>query len=145
MFLTSSRRIGSSGRDGSMTEVNPRVFISYAWSSEAHRTRVREWAERLRGDGIDVVLDVWDLKEGDDTTVLMERAVTVPNISHVLIVCDTDYSQKADAREAGVGTETQLISKKVYESVLQSKFIPILCVFDDIGKPVMPAYLANRY
>ena len=59
-------------------------------------------------------------------------------------VCDKTYSQKADARKAGVGTESQIISKEVYEKVDQSKFIPIVCEFDDNGEPFLPTFLKSR-
>lgn len=49
---------------------NPRkVFISYSWVVQAH---VVELAERLVANGIDVILDVWDLKPGHDKYAFME-------------------------------------------------------------------------
>ncbi len=44
----------------------PKVFISYSWTSEEHKDWVLRMAERLVGDGVDVVLDRWDFKEGHD-------------------------------------------------------------------------------
>ena len=41
----------------------PKIFISYSWSSDA---LVLELANRLVFHGVDVVLDKWDLKEGND-------------------------------------------------------------------------------
>jgi hypothetical protein len=37
----------------------------------------------------------------------MEKMVTDPEISKVLIVSDKMYAEKADGRAGGVGTETQ--------------------------------------
>lgn len=122
----------------------PKVFISYSWSSPAHQQLVQSWAERLVADGIDVVLDIYDLKEGHDKYAFMERMVTDSSVTHVLIVCDKKYSEKADARKAGVGTESQIISKEVYEKVDQSKFIPIVCELDEKGNPFLPIYLKSR-
>lgn len=124
--------------------MTPKVFISYSWSSQTHQELVREWAERLTGDGVDVVLDLYDLKEGHDKYVFMERMVTDPEVTHVLVVCDKTYSEKADARKAGVGTESQIISKEVYEKVEQSKFIPIVCEFADDQNPFLPTFLKSR-
>ena len=95
--------------------MTPKVFISYSWSNQAHQDRVREWAERLLADGVDVVLDLFDLKEGNDKYVFMEQMVTDPQVTHVLVISDRVYSEKADARKAGVGTESQIISKEVYD------------------------------
>ncbi len=124
--------------------VRPRAFISYSWSNEEHCERVRSWADRLVNDGVDVVIDVYDLREGDDKHVFMEKSVNDPTVSHVLIVCDKRYVEKANARSAGVGTETQLISKEVYDKVQQSKFISLICERDETGEPYLPAYLSSR-
>ena len=44
--------------------MEPKVFISYSWSDQQHQELVKHWADRLIADGIDVVLDIYDLKEG---------------------------------------------------------------------------------
>lgn len=124
--------------------MKPKVFISYSWSSPGHQTRIRQWAEQLVTDGVDVVLDVWDLKEGDDKYAFMEKMVTDDAVTHVLVFSDSEYAAKADARKAGVGTESQIISREVYSKVQQSKFIPILCEFDDAGEPFLPTFFKSR-
>jgi len=124
--------------------MQPKVFISYSWSSPGHQSRVEQWAEQLVADGVDVVLDIYDLKEGHDKFAFMERMVTDASVTHVLVICDKAYSVKADARKAGVGTESQIISKEVYEKVDQSKFIPIVCEFSDDGDPFLPTFLKSR-
>lgn len=125
--------------------MKPRVFISYSWSSARHQAWIRQWAERLVADGIDVVLDVWDLREGDDKYAFMERMVTDESVSHVLVFSDSEYAAKADARKAGVGTESQIISGEIYAKVQQSKFLPIVCEFDSSGDPFLPAFFKSRF
>ena len=44
-------------------------------------------------DGIYVVLDKWELKEGQDKYAFMERCVSDPEISKVLIICDKAYQK----------------------------------------------------
>lgn len=127
-----------------MQNQSPKVFISYSWSSQQHQLRVKGWADRLIADGIEVILDIYDLKEGHDKFAFMERMVTDTSVSHVLAICDKSYSAKADARKAGVGTESQIISREVYEKVEQSKFIPIACEFDTDGNPFLPTFLRSR-
>lgn len=121
-----------------------KVFISYSWSSPAHQAKIQQWAEQLVADGIDVVFDIFDLKEGQDKYAFMERMVTDPSVTHVLMMCDQKYAEKADARKAGVGTESQIISKEVYEKVDQAEFIPIVCEKDENGNPFLPTYLKSR-
>ena len=99
----------------------PRVFISYSWTSDDHTEWVADLAEKLMNDGgVDVVLDQWDLEDGHDVNAFMERMVTDPTIKRVIIISDALYAEKADGRKGGVGTEPQISSKKVYESVDQN-------------------------
>lgn len=122
----------------------PKVFISYSWSSPPHKELVRHWAEQLVADGIEIVLDIYDLKEGQDKYAFMERMVRDSSVTNLLVICDQKYSEKADAKKAGVGTESQIISQEVYEKVEQSKFIPIVCEFDESGNPCLPTFLKSR-
>jgi hypothetical protein len=124
--------------------MTPKVFISYSWTNQAHQERVKEWADRLIADGVDVVLDLYELKEGQDKFAFMERMVTDQDVTHVLVISDKTYAQKADARHKGVGTESQIISKEVYDKVEQSKFIPIVCEFADADTPYLPTFLKSR-
>ncbi len=127
-----------------MTEKQPKAFISYSWSSPGHCDLVRYYAERLVNDGVDTLLDQWDLSEGQDKYAFMEKMVTDPAVSRVIIFSDQTYAQKADKREAGVGTESQIISKEVYEKVDQKKFIPVVCQRGEDGEPCLPAFLKSR-
>ncbi|HEY1915724.1 MAG TPA: toll/interleukin-1 receptor domain-containing protein [Streptosporangiaceae bacterium] len=124
--------------------VDRSAFISYSWTSEEHRQWVLELAVRLRGHGINVLLDRWHLKPGQDKYTFMERMVTDPTVKKVLIICDRRYQEKADKREGGVGDETLLITPEVYAKVDQDKFIPIIVELDEDSSPYMPAYLRSR-
>ncbi|WP_017527427.1 SEFIR domain-containing protein [Pseudomonas fluorescens] len=124
--------------------MQPKVFISYSWSSPVHQETVKSWADRLIEDGVDVVLDIYDLKEGQDKYEFMESMVIDKTVSHVLVICDKGYSDKADGRVAGVGVESQIISKEVYDRVKQTKFIPIVCEYDDQGEACTPLFMSSR-
>ena len=123
---------------------NPKVFISYAWGTEQYQEKVLAFATQLMGDGVDVVLDKWDLSEGNDTYAFMEKCATDPSITNVLMLLDPIYASKADAHVGGVGTETQIISAKVYQEVTQDKFIPIVFERDENGQVCKPTYLQGR-
>ncbi len=123
---------------------NSKAFISYSWSSPGHCDRIRSYAERLVNDGVDVILDQWGLSEGQDKYAFMEKMVIDPSVTHVLIFSDSQYSEKADERKSGVGTESQIISKEIYEKVDQKKFIPIVCEREENGEPRLPVFLKSR-
>jgi hypothetical protein len=122
----------------------PKLFVSYSWSTPEHEQWVLDLATGLRESGVDVILDKWDLKEGHDSVSFMEKMVTDPEISKVLIVSDKMYAEKADGRAGGVGTETQIISKGVYEKQDQEKFVVVIPVKDEHGKPYLPTYYKSR-
>ena len=77
-----------------MTET-PKIFISYSWTNPDHQDWVINLAERLVSDGVNVVIDKWHLKEGQDKFNFMESMVKSPEISRVLIILDQKYSEKA--------------------------------------------------
>ncbi|MBA5708202.1 hypothetical protein DT037_14135 [Pseudomonas fulva] len=122
----------------------PKVFISYSWSTPSHESWVIDLGESLMASGIEVKLDKWDLKPGHDAVAFMESMVTDPTIDKVIIVCDRVYSKKADGRHGGVGTETQIISKKVYEKVDQERFIAVIAEKDEDGKAYTPVFYHSR-
>ncbi len=115
----------------------PKAFISYSWTSKEHETFVLELAERLMADGVHITLDKWDLLEGHDKYVFMEKMVTDPEMDKVLLISDKSDAIKADQSAGGVGTESQIISAEVYNQVNQEKFIPIVTEYDAQGDPCL--------
>lgn len=126
------------------TDYSPKVFISYSWSSPAHQDHVREIADRLINDAIDVIIDQYDLREGQDKYHFMEQMVTDPSVTHVLVFLDRRYTERADQRHAGVGAESEIMSKEVYSQVAQTKFIPVYCEINDRGEYFVPQFLKTR-
>lgn len=127
-----------------MIDKTPQVFISYSWTSKEYQETVISLASRLRHDGVDVKLDVWDLKDGQDKYAFMEQCVSDPNIDKVLILSDKLYSEKADNRDGGVGDETTIISSEVYGNTEQEKFIPVVMERSEEGEVFLPKYLKSR-
>lgn len=122
-----------------------KIFISYSWTSSEHEQKVLDLATELMESGVDVVLDKWDLKEGDDADKFMERMVSDPTISKVLIISDKAYVEKANKRKGGAGTEAQIISKEIYEQQDENKFVVAVFEFDEnSGKPYIPIYYGSR-
>lgn len=123
---------------------HPKVFISYSWTSPEHEQFVLDLATTLRDNGVDAILDKWRLKPGQDKYVFMESMVTDPAVVKVLVLSDKRYAQKADARAGGVGTESQIISAELYSKMTQTKFIPVVCEFEESGEPCLPVFMKGR-
>ena len=101
-----------------------RGFISYSWDSEEHKLWVLALAERLRDDGIQIILDRWHLKLGQNKNYFMERAVG--DSDFVVVICTPTYATKADQRQGGVGYEATIITSELADDLLTDKFIPVV-------------------
>lgn len=121
-----------------------RTFVSYSWSNPAHQSWVLGLAKRLVEDGIEVVLDKWDLKPGHDAIQFMEQMVTDATISKVMLIFDKTYVEKADGRAGGVGTESQIVSPELYGKGKQNKFGALITETDESGKAYLPTYYKSR-
>lgn len=89
----------------------PTAFISYARESDEHKAWVIELGTRLRSDGIDLTLDEWHLRPGDELPRFMESAIRESD--SVLVVCTPAYRAKSDARSGGVGYEGSMITAEI--------------------------------
>ena len=103
---------------------NPKVFVSYSWDSEEHKTWVRELSERLIRNGIEARLDQWHVAPGQSLTQFMEQEATTSD--HILVICTTNYNQKSTNRMGGVGYEQQIISGQIASGIEREKFIPLI-------------------
>lgn len=119
----------------------PKAFISYSWESDEHRIWVKSLAARLRGDGIETVLDQWELAPGDQLPRFMERSVRESDF--VLIVCTPKYREKSDGRLGGVGYEGDVMAAEVATGTDRRKFIPLLR--SDAWNSAAPSWLRGSY
>lgn len=124
-----------------MAGENPKVFISYSWDDDPHKAWVKEFATRLRADGVDVTLDQWETVPGDKLTKFMEKAIR--ENAYVLIVCTPKYKSKSDNREGGVGYEGDIMTGEVFTTQNHRKFIPVLRRGDFAS--AMPSWLTGSY
>ena len=122
----------------------PKVFVSYSWTTPEHEDFVIKLAEDLVSSGVDVIIDKWCLRDGQDSYAFMESMVNDKTISKVLIISDKGYAEKANNRKGGVGTETQIISPEIYSSAEQTKFVVVVTEKDDEGRFYVPNFYKGR-
>lgn len=119
-----------------------RVFISYSHDSEAHKQWVLGLATFLRKHGVDVLLDQWELRYGDDLPAFMEHAVR--DTDRVLVICTDNYIQKANSGAGGVGYEKTIVTAEILAGQKnRRKFVPI--VRDVKDGPKMPTFFGAAY
>lgn len=63
----------------------PRVFISYSHDSKSHKDWVLNLSTRLRKNGVDVVLDQWDVKLGSDIAKFIEQGLSESD--RIIMIC----------------------------------------------------------
>ncbi len=102
----------------------PQTFISYSWDSPEHRAWVTQLAMTLRQNGVEVVLDQWHVRPGEDLAHFIARGVRESD--RVLMICTETYVQKAQQRQGGVGYEQMLVTAQMMREVGTAKFIPII-------------------
>jgi hypothetical protein len=119
----------------------PNVFISYSHDSAEHKRWVLKLAEKLRLDGIKVLLDEWHVGPGGDVAFFMEESIA--KADRVLLICTDKYVGKMDSRKGGVGYEAVLSTGELMRDVTTTKFIPVI---RQKGKnPKIPRNMDTRY
>jgi hypothetical protein len=110
----------------------PRAFLSYSWDDDAHKEWVRDFATRLRAEGVDVTLDRWHAAPGDQIPAFMERAVRENDF--VIAVCTPRFKERSDGRSGGVGYEGDIMAAFALTGAAEKKFIPVLRRAWDVGR-----------
>ncbi|SPM34772.1 hypothetical protein MRAB57_2593 [Mycobacterium rhizamassiliense] len=113
--------------------------MSYSHDGEEHEDWVLKLATRLRGNGVDVCLDRWDVTLGCNLSLFMERAAS--DDYRVIAVVSETYSRKCDDRSGGAGVEAQMLSSRLYERLDSNAVIPII---RNNPEAVLPAFLSGR-
>ena len=120
--------------------ITPKVFISYSHDDESHEVWVKKLASDLLRHGVDVTLDQWDLRVGDDLPFFMEQGLS--NNHLVICVCSERYVEKAENMSGGVGYEKMIISSKLLENANFDFIIPII---KNNPHKSLPTYLKTKF
>lgn len=105
------------------------VFISYSHDSADHATAVLHLSDTLRSNGIDCVLDQYEVCPPEGWPKWMEREIG--KAQFVLLVCTEIYRKRVMGEEVadsglGVKWESNLIYQHIYNAGAEnSKFVPV--------------------
>lgn len=122
------------------TKVSPKkkVFISYSWDDDEHKTWVHKLAEDLSAT-FEVKIDIKQ-PLGTELNQFMESLIN--DTDKALIIATPEYKRRADERIKGVGYETTLITNDLISDQNRIKFIPI--IRKGSKEESYPSYLGNR-
>jgi len=122
-------------------QASPKVFISYAWESENLKEWVKDFATDFRNNGIDAVIDQWELAPGQQVPQFMESAIR--DNQFVFVICTPTYQNKSNGRIGGVGYENNMMTAELLNNPHTLKFIPILKSGNSSSS--IPTWLGGRY
>lgn len=126
-------------------KTNPKVFISYAHSTEEFSNRILEFSNKLRDLGIDAIIDQYEESPPEGWPRWMENEIRASD--YVLVVCTKTYLNKInsfDNKEGkGVNWEINIVYQHIYDCYSNNtKFIPIIfkdSTIDEVPTPLKSA------
>lgn len=102
----------------------PKCFISYSHDDELHKEWVLNLASRLVKNGVDVILDQWDLRLGCDLPSFMESGLTAAD--RVICICSDKYVSKSTKDDGGVAYEKMILTSGLMRNIKSEKIIPLI-------------------
>jgi len=117
-----------------------RIFISYSWDSEDHK----QWVQQLADDlaellpDLDVEYDQRGMNHRVDRNQYMEAGIFGSDA--VLAIVTKNYTEKANARQGGVGRETAMAAERHWAEIDSKSKTRVLAIKRETGADV-PRYL----
>ncbi|MBL8351103.1 MAG: TIR domain-containing protein [Burkholderiaceae bacterium] len=132
MTSDAARAAGPAGVPTAPAAPAPRVFISYSHDSPEHQQRVRALCEKLRGDGIDALIDQYVATAGPPQgwPRWMDEQLRLADL--VVLVCTPTYRARVEGRDEpgrghGVLWEGSLVYQLLYNAGTRNeRFVPVL-------------------
>ncbi len=101
-----------------------KVFVSYSYDDDEHKAWVSDLANKLRKNGVDVILDQFEAGIGSDLPLFMEQGLS--NSNRVICICSEIYNEKADAGLSGVGYEKRIICSELIKNSSTTWIVPVI-------------------
>ena len=102
----------------------PKTFISSSFEEVEHNEWVKRLATRLKADGVEVTLGLWDRAQGVSIPLFMERAIRQNDC--VIVICTPQFKEKSDERRGVVGYGARIMADYALKSGNKKKFISVL-------------------
>ena len=104
--------------------MTPTVFVSYSYDDEKHSNWVIQLATRLRSNGVDVILDRWNLDLGQDVAAFIEKGLL--RSQRILCICSENYVNKANNKKGGVGYEKKIMTAEIMADLNRGWVVPLI-------------------
>lgn len=114
--------------------------MSYSHDSQQHKDWVLSLATRLVANGVDIILDQWDLTLGSDLAHFMESGLS--GADRVLAICTEPYVEKANSGSGGVAYEKMILTAQLMKNITANRIIPLIRNND--LPDLTPTFLSGR-
>lgn len=118
----------------------PRLFISYSHDDQAHTDWGLTLATRLVANGVDVLLDQWEMRLGPDLPRFMETGLT--DADRVLAVYSANYVEKANRGPGGVGYEKMILAGRLMQDITTDRIVTV--IRNNTSSEALPMFLFSR-
>lgn len=118
---------------------NPRVFISYSHQDVDYENKVLNFANRLRSEGIDANVDLYEESPPEGWPRWMENQIREADF--VLVISSKSYYDKCYSNNKGKGIawEVSIVYQHIYDANSENtKFIPVFYDDNDIQYILTP-------
>lgn len=104
---------------------HPKVFVSYSHIDSKYEQQMLDFADRLRRDGIDANIDLYEDAPSEGWPRWMENQIACSD--YVLVVASESYWKKCyEAQAKGISWEVNIVYQTIYNANCKtSKFIPV--------------------
>lgn len=120
--------------------VAPKIFISYSHDTQEHKDWVLNLATRLRKNGVDAILDIWNLDLGSNIAQFIEEGLSKAH--RVICICSEEYIRKANQAMKGAGYEKTIMTADLLENSNTEWIIPLIKKNDSVQK--LPTFLKGK-
>lgn len=131
------------------SDVPERVFISYSHDTELHKSRILDFANRLREDGVDAIIDQHEEAPEQGWPRWMEKQIR--DADFVLAVGSKLYHDRflgevEDGVGLGANWEGAILTQHLYENDMKTKgYVPIIFDPEDAQFIPIPLRPFTRY
>ncbi|MFM5113609.1 TIR domain-containing protein [Aeromonas hydrophila] len=121
-----------------------KIFISYSWDNEEHKSWVLNFADQLEAfKELNVTLDQYDLDYSIDKNYFMEKGAFDSDLA--LIIITPNYASKANSRDGGVGIETTLLSARYWDEIIDRKVTSIIPIIRQGDFNTAPRFIKSHF
>lgn len=132
-----------------MAQFSPKVFISYSWDDENHKTLIKNFSKKLKANNINSVIDA-DIPLTPKAGWIQWMKQQINESDYVILVFTQIYfdrfTKNVEPTEGlGVQWESTVIFGDIYSGKSIAKYIPVVLNDEDMNKYIPNEFACSRF